>query len=102
MRFIPETEAPALRAHLDKKLEGPVTLDLFIEPKSALVVPGRHQAAVESGNVTADVVEISEFPDLAAQHHVRGVPKIVMNDTVELVGAQPEAAFVDAMLRATA
>ena len=73
MRFIPETEAGALRAHLDKELEGPVTLDLF-----------------------------SEFPDLAAQYHVRGVPKIVMNDTVELVGAQPEAEFVDAMLRAAA
>jgi hypothetical protein len=45
---------------------------------------------------------ISEFPDLAAQYHVRGVPKIVMNDTVELVGAQPEAEFVDALLRAAA
>ena len=39
MRFIPEIEAGALRAHLDKELEGPVTLDLFIEPKSAIVVP---------------------------------------------------------------
>jgi glutaredoxin-like protein len=223
MRFISDTEAGALRAHLDMELEGPVTLDLFIESKSAIVVPGRpdcelceetrdlleevaslsdqitltvhdvrtesdlardtgvsrvptlvlrgaargivrylgipaglefgtlledlgavsrgttklkqesrtklasltkpvhvqvfvtptcpycpqvaslaHQAAVESRNVTADVVEISEFPDLAAQYQVRGVPKIVINDTVELVGAQPEAAFLDAMLRAAA
>jgi glutaredoxin-like protein len=223
MRFIPEAEAGALRAHLDKELEGPVTLDLFIETKSAIVVPGQpecelceetralledvaslsdqitlrvhdvrtesdlardtgvsriptlvlrgaargvvrylgipaglefgtlledlaavsrgtttlqqqsrtklasltkpvhvqvfvtptcpycpkvaslaHQAAVESAHVTADVIEISEFPDLAAQYHVRGVPKIVMNDAVELVGAQPEAAFVDAMLSAAA
>ena len=44
MRFIPEAEAGALRAHLDKELEGPVTLDLFIEPKSAIVVPGRRPA----------------------------------------------------------
>ena len=44
MRFIPETEAGALRAHLDKELEGLVTLDLFIEPKSAIVVP-RGQSA---------------------------------------------------------
>jgi glutaredoxin-like protein len=223
MRFIQETEAAALRAHLDKELEGPVTLDLFIEPTSAIVVPGRpecerceetralledvaslsdqitltvhdirtesdlardidvsrvptlvlrgaargvvrylgipaglefgtlledlaavsrgsttlgqesrtklatlskrvhvqvfvtptcpycpkvarlaHQAAVENANVIADVIEINEFPDLAAQYHVRGVPKVVMNDTVELVGAQPEAAFVEAMLRAAA
>ena len=37
MRFISETDAKAMRAHLDKKLEGPVTLDLFIESKSAIV-----------------------------------------------------------------
>jgi hypothetical protein len=30
------------------------------------------------------------------------VPKVVMNDTGELVGAQPEAAFVEAMLKAAA
>ena len=34
MRFIPDTEAGALRAHLDRELEGPVTLDLFIEPSA--------------------------------------------------------------------
>jgi predicted DsbA family dithiol-disulfide isomerase len=33
---------------------------------------------------------------------VRGVPKIVMNEVVELVGAQTEAVFVEAMLRAAA
>ena len=223
MRFIPETEAQALRSHLDKRLEEPVTLDLFIEPKSAIVIAGRpecelcedtralledvaslsdqitltvhdvrtepalsremgvshvptllvrgaakgvvryvgipaglefgtlledlatvasgttrlgneslrklatltkpvhilvfvtptcpycptvaslaHQAAVESSNVTADVIEISEFPELAAEYHVHGVPKIVINNAVELVGAQPEAAFVDAILTAAA
>jgi glutaredoxin-like protein len=223
MQFIPEAEAQALRAHLAARLEGPVTLDLFVEAKSAIVIPGRaecelceetrglleevaslseqitlnvhdvrtasalarqagasrvptlvlrgaargvvryvgipaglefgtlledlaavsrgtttlaeesrtklatltkpvhiqvfvtptcpycpkvaslaHLAAVESENVTADVIEISEFPELAAQYRVRGVPKVVINDTVELVGAQPEAAFVDAMLAAAA
>jgi predicted DsbA family dithiol-disulfide isomerase len=61
-----------------------------------------HQAAVENENVIADVVEVSEFPDLAAQYHVRGVPKVVMNDTLELVGAQQEAAFVEALLEAAA
>jgi hypothetical protein len=31
-----------------------------------------------------------------------GVPKVVMNDQVELLGAQPEGVFVDAVLRAAA
>jgi len=35
-----------------------------------------------------------EFPDLARRYQVRGVPKIVINDTVEFVGAQPESEFV--------
>lgn len=223
LRFIPETEAKALRAHLDTRLEGLVKLDLFIEPKSEIIIPGRagcelceetralledvaslsdritlnvhdvrtegevasqmgvrqvptlivsgaakgvvryvgipaglefgmlledleavgrgtavladatreklaalakpvhiqvfvtptcpycprvaslaHRLAVESGQVTADVVEISEFPDLAARYHVQGVPKVVINDTVEFVGAQPEPMFVEAVLQAAA
>jgi predicted DsbA family dithiol-disulfide isomerase len=50
--------------------------------------------AVESAHVTADVIEAMEFPDLARRFSVRGVPKIVINDRVEFVGAQPETEFV--------
>lgn len=50
--------------------------------------------AVESTHVTADVIEAMEFPDLARRYAVRGVPKIVINDRVEFVGAQPENEFV--------
>ena len=50
--------------------------------------------AVESARVTADVIEAMEFQDLARRYSVRGVPKIVINDRVEFVGAQPETEFV--------
>ena len=50
--------------------------------------------AVESAHVTADVIEAMEFPDLARRYSVRGVPKIVINDRIEFVGAQPETEFV--------
>ena len=50
--------------------------------------------AVESKYVTADVIEATEFPDLARRYGVRGVPKIVINDTVEFVGAVPESQFL--------
>ena len=86
-------------------LRKPVHVQVFVTPTCPYcpqVASLAHQTAVENAKVTADVIEISEFPDLAAQYHVRGVPKVVMNDTVELVGAQPEAAFVDAMLEAAA
>ena len=50
--------------------------------------------AVESEHVTADVIEAMEFPDLARRYAVRGVPKIVINDRAEFVGALPEAEYL--------
>jgi glutaredoxin-like protein len=68
-------------------------------PRAAVIA---HQMAVESARVTADVVEATEFPELAERYHVHGVPKVVVNETVEFVGAQPEARFLDHVLRAAA
>lgn len=42
----------------------------------------------------ADIVEAGEFPDLAERYNVYAVPKIVINDSVEFVGAQPEPQFL--------
>jgi len=39
-------------------------------------------------------VEASEFPELAERYNVYAVPKIVVNETTEFVGAQPEPQFV--------
>lgn len=50
--------------------------------------------AVESEHVTADVIEATEFPDLTRRYGVRGVPKIVINDRVEFVGAVPEPQYL--------
>lgn len=57
--------------------------------------------AIESPRVTADVVEANEFPELSERFNVTGVPKIVINDQVELLGAQREARFVEAVVQAT-
>jgi predicted DsbA family dithiol-disulfide isomerase len=58
--------------------------------------------AVENANITADTVECGEFPDLAEKYEVSGVPKIVVNETVEFLGAQPEPIFLKHVLKATA
>lgn len=56
---------------------------------------------MENANITAEVVEAQEFPELARKHRVSGVPKTVLNDgTGEFVGAQPEAVQVAAVLKA--
>lgn len=44
------------------------------------------QLAMSSARITADVVEVQEFPDVARQYQVRGVPMTVVNDVQTLVG----------------
>ena len=58
--------------------------------------------AMENANITAEVIEAQEFPDLADKHRVRGVPKTVVTgvEPVEFVGAQPEEMQVAAVLKA--
>ena len=50
--------------------------------------------AVESPKVTSVIVEASESPDLVRRYQVSGVPKTVVNDRVEILGARPEEDFV--------
>lgn len=58
--------------------------------------------AMESPHVTAEVIEASEFPQLVAKYHVGGVPKVVVNETVEFEGALPEDRYMDQVLKAAA
>lgn len=57
--------------------------------------------AVESASVTAIIIEASEYPDLVRQYRVSGVPKTVVNETGEILGAQPEEDFIRAALGRT-
>lgn len=59
-----------------------------------------HKLAIENAHITADVVEVSEFIDLAQRYQVQGVPKTVINDRVEFTGALPEPRFVQEVLKA--
>ncbi len=49
-----------------------------------------HKLAIESDHVRADAVEAMEFPHLAIKYNVRGVPRIVINETIQIEGAIPE------------
>jgi len=54
-----------------------------------------YRAAIESKNVTAEIIDSSLFPDLAARHSVMGVPKIILNDNLDITGAMVEADFFE-------
>ncbi len=56
--------------------------------------------ALESSRVRADVVEVQEFPQLAQAYRVMSVPKTVINDKVQFVGAVPEEELLKRVLQA--
>jgi len=61
-----------------------------------------HQMAMENpAMIRAEGVEATEFPDLASQFHVQGVPQTVINSGAgTVVGAVPEQNLLDAIQRA--
>ena len=56
--------------------------------------------AIENEHVMADVIEVNEFPHLAQRYAIRGVPKTVINESVEFVGNVPESQFLEHVQRA--
>ena len=81
-----------------KAIEKTIHIQVFITsscPYCPGAVISAHRIALENPNVTTDMVEASTFPHLANKYRVTGVPKIVINETHELMGAQPLTAFLD-------
>ena len=58
-----------------------------------------HRMAVESPLIRASSVEATEFLDLSRKYRVTGVPKTIVNETREILGALPEDAFVRAIVQ---
>ena len=87
------------RAQL-KTLSAPVHLQVFFTPNCGYcprMISLANQAAIESPFVTSVAIDATEFPDLVRRYNVNGVPKTVINDSVELVGAAPEEEFITAI-----
>ena len=59
-----------------------------------------HAMAMDNPHVRADVVEVQEFPMLGQRYMITGVPKTVINNRVQFVGAVPESVFIDKVLEA--
>lgn len=86
-----------------KSVTKPLHIQVFVTPTCpycSIAVRTAHQLAIENLNITADMVESIEFPHLANRYSVMAVPKTVINDKIEFVGAPSEEEFVDYVLRA--
>jgi len=84
-----------------RSIDRPVHIQVFVTPTCpycSRAVRLAHKLAVESDYIRADMVESVEFPHLAQRYSVMAVPKVVMNEKVEFVGALPEDHFVEHLL----
>ncbi|MCG8570511.1 MAG: thioredoxin family protein [Spirochaetes bacterium] len=74
------------------KINQPVHIQTFVTlgcPYCPQAVEVGHRLAFENNHIKADMVETSTFPHLAVKYQVQGVPKTVINEQHELVGAHP-------------
>jgi predicted DsbA family dithiol-disulfide isomerase len=54
--------------------------------------------AFANPNITAYAVEATAFTDRARRYQVTGVPKTIVNEEIEILGALPQDAFVEQAL----
>jgi glutaredoxin-like protein len=83
------------------EVKTPVHIQVFVTltcPHCPVAAAVAHKLAVESDFVRADVIDGSEFPQLAQKYSVIGVPKIIINEKTEFVGAFSEDLFAEYVL----
>jgi glutaredoxin-like protein len=81
-----------------KKIEKDVRIEVFITlscPYCPQAVATAHRIALENPRIKADMVESSTFQHLAIKYNVSSVPKIVINETHEFIGAHPVNVFLE-------
>lgn len=94
--------SPEVRERV-QAIDVPVHLKVFVTPTCPYcprAVRLAHQFAMENPRIVADMIEATEFPELANRYGVYGVPKTIINETGEIEGAVPEAAFLQEVLAA--
>ncbi|MCR4421925.1 MAG: thioredoxin family protein [Exilispira sp.] len=75
-----------------KNIEKKVHIQVFVTltcPYCPSAVMVAHKLAIINPNIIADMIESSTFTPLAIKYNVSSVPKTVINESMEFVGAQP-------------
>lgn len=96
-----ETDLTQNTKKILSEVKTPVHIQVFVSltchhcPIAAVVA---HKLAVESDLIRADVIDGSEFPQLSQKYAVMGVPKVIINEKIEFVGAFNEDLFAEHVL----
>jgi glutaredoxin-like protein len=89
--------SPDSRALVAEHVTSPLEIQVFVTPTCPhcpRAVTLAHRLAIESPFIRASCVEATEFMELSRKFRVTGVPKTVVNDSIEILGALPEDQFV--------
>lgn len=84
-----------------RSITTPVHIQVFVTltcPHCPAAASMAHMFALENDLIRADAIDANEFPQLAIKYGIMGVPKIVVNEKVEFVGAVPENMFLEQVL----
>lgn len=85
------------RQLIAEHVTGPLDIKVFVTPTCPhcpRAVTLAHKMALEHPDITATCVEATEFLELSREYRVTGVPKTIVNGTIEILGAVPEDTFV--------
>ena len=86
-----------------RKVNQRIHIQVFVTPSCGYcpaLARLAHASAIENPLITADVIEVEEFPSLAQMYGVRGVPKTVIGTASQLTGLLPQVQFVGAATEA--
>jgi glutaredoxin-like protein len=79
-------------------LTAPMKLQVFVTPTCPYcprAVVLAYRLALASPHISAEGVEVTEFPDLGDRFAVMGVPKTVIDELVHVEGAVPEGMLLE-------
>jgi len=85
------------------EIKTPVNIKVFVTltcPHCPVAASLAHQFAMENDLIKAEVIDGNAFLEMAKKYTVMGVPKVVINEKVEFVGAVPENVFLQQVLLA--
>lgn len=94
---------PAKAAEALKKIDKDVHIQVFISltcPYCPAAVSAAHRIAIENPKVRADMVDAGTFPQLAVKYNVSSVPKTVINERIEIIGAEPIEKLIEEAAKA--
>ena len=86
-------------------MKKPVHLQVFFTPSCSFcpqMVNLANRLAIERSQITATAIDATQYPDLVRRYSVNGVPKTIINDALEIVGAASEKEVVEAVVQLAA